>query len=225
MSITKASLKNLVARLVISPPPTTLGESTAVLKRLQTWGHVVSFTKTGAGQQTNPNGQNDEVEMTVVFSASSDGEELLKKSTTAAPDSSFTVRVNHDLPDPWEEDPYNVRNLQSRKQPQAKTMTCRLQLPFQSLEQRQQQDANAGPNVSILSSGFSPNVRTRLYQSLTGLKQPPPSGIVDGLAVFHNDAADIEATPDLVDPVPNLMDMYRSRASKPVVDPAAKNHS
>jgi hypothetical protein len=120
----------------------------------------------------------------------------MERAQTASP---FTVRVNYHLPDPRIEDPYNVRNLQSRKQPQPKTMVCHLD--------RQDTDLPSGQN--ILSAGFSPSVQTRLYQSLTDLS--PPEGIAAGFGVFHNDSSSIKPTPELVDQVPSLTEMYLSR--------------
>ena len=198
MSITKISLQNLVARVVISPPPTTLGESTAVLKKLQSFGRVVSFTASSEPENRliDHASSNEQFETDVAFSS----RKTIDAARAASP---FTVRVNHDLPDPMVEDPYNVRNLQSRKQPLPKSMVCHLE--------DQSKDKPFGQ--SILSDGFSPSLRTRLYQSLTDLN--PPRSIAAGLAVFHIDSPDLQPTPDLVDPVPNLMEMYRSRPVKP----------
>ncbi|EXJ61749.1 hypothetical protein A1O7_02179 [Cladophialophora yegresii CBS 114405] len=120
----------------------------------------------------------------------------MAKAQSASP---FTVRVNHHLPDPRVEDPYNVRNLQSRKQPQPKTMVCRLECDHAEFP--------AGQNV--LSAGFSPSIQTRLYQSLTNLR--PPEGMTAALGVFHNDSSSIKPTPELVDRVPDLTEMYLSR--------------
>ncbi|OCT49759.1 hypothetical protein CLCR_07603 [Cladophialophora carrionii] len=196
MSITRGSLQCIATRLVISPPPATLGESTAVLKRLQSFGHVASFTASPRLEMPQPHraAQNEQLEMTVLFSS----RETLERAQTASP---FTVRVNHHLPDPRVEDPYNVRNLQSRKQPQPKTMVCRLD----------HQDAGLPSGQNILSAGFSPSVQTRLYQSLTDLS--PPEGMAAALGVFHNDSSSIEPTPELVDRVPDLTEMYLSRPS------------
>jgi hypothetical protein len=130
--------------------------------------------------------------MHVLFSS----RETMERAQTASP---FTVKVNYHLPDPRIEDPYNVRNLQSRKQPQPKTMVCHLE--------RQDTDVPSGQN--ILSAGFSPSVQTRLYQSLTDLSTP--EGIAAGLGVFHNDSSSIKPTPELVDQVPSLTEMYLSR--------------
>ncbi len=194
MSITRVSLPSLATRLVISPPPTTLGESTAVLKKLKSFGHVFSFTPSLMQEmrQVHPAPDNEQLEMNVVFSSL----ESVDKAQAASP---FTVKVNHGLPDPRIEDPYNVRSLQSRKQPRPKTMVCQIEL----------QGADLPTGHNILSSGFSPSIQTRLYQSLIDLNPPP--GIAVGLGVFHNDHSSIKSTAGLVDQVPSLTDMYRSR--------------
>ncbi|KAJ9605995.1 hypothetical protein H2200_009844 [Cladophialophora chaetospira] len=196
MSITRALLPNLATRLVISPAPTTLGESTAVLKKLQSFGHVISFTPSPLQEmrQIHPAPSNEQQEMNVVFSS----RESIAKAQEASP---FTVKVNYRLPDPRVEDPYNVRNLQSRRQPQPKTMVCQLEL----------QGAELPPGHSILSAGFSPSVQTRLYQSLAELNTPP--GIVAAVGVFHNDDSNIKSTAELVDKAVDLMEMYRSKPS------------
>lgn len=197
MSITRASFPSLAIRLVISPPPTTLGESTAVLKKLKSFGHVLSFTPSPLQEmhQVHPAPNNEQLEMNVVFSSS----ESIDKAQAASP---FTIKVNHGLPDPRVEDPYNVRNLQSRKQPRPKTMLCQLEL----------QGADLPAGHSILSTGFSPSVQSRLYQSLTNLNPPP--GIAAGLGVFHNDHTIIKSTAGLVGEVPSLTHMYRSRRAE-----------
>ncbi|KIW88196.1 uncharacterized protein Z519_11307 [Cladophialophora bantiana CBS 173.52] len=187
MSITKLPLQQLAAQLVISPAPTTLGESTAVLKKLQSLGPVLSFM---TRRDVVP-GNAEQLEMDVVFSSRA----TLEKAQHASP---FTVKVNYDLPDPKLQDPYNVRNLQSRRQPQPKTMTCHVRV----------HDEYQLPRRSILSDGFSPSLNTRLYQSLTDLNPPP--GIAAGLGVFDTDSMHFRSTAQLVEKPPELMQMYRS---------------
>ena len=198
MSIAKASFDKLAARLFISPPPTTLGESTAVLKKLQSFGHIISFTKDGPLQthSTAPAKDSGHLGICVVFTSSA----AIEKARTVGP---FVVRVNHDLPDPRVEDPYNVRNLQSRKQPCPATMTCRFEF----------EGANPPSGQNILSTGFSPSVQTRLAQSL--LDYEPPPAIAPALGVFHTDTSNLSSTAELVDHPPDLMEMYRSKPSEP----------
>lgn len=197
MSITKISLRGLTARMFISPPPTTLGESTAVLKKLQSFGTVESFTRAAHAPmcQTNHVDTAEHQEVKIVFSSP----ETVKYARDASP---FTVRINHNLPDPELEDPYNVRNLQSRKQPRPRTMTCRVE-PF---------DEDLSPGQNILSKGFSPSNTTRLYQSLLDLKPPP--AVAAGLGVLHTDISDMSSTDDLIETPPDLMKMYQSALSQ-----------
>ncbi|KIX94885.1 uncharacterized protein Z520_09575 [Fonsecaea multimorphosa CBS 102226] len=197
MSITKLPLQHLTARLVISPAPTTLGESTAVLKKLQSLGPVLSFKTRQASVPRNT----EQLDVDIVFSSRA----TLEKAQQASP---FTVKVNYQLPDPKLQDPYNVRNLQSRRQPQPKSMTCRVQ----------SHDGCQLPGQNILSNGFSPSLNTRLHQSLTDLNPPP--GIAAGLGVFDADSMYLRSTAQLVDKPPELMQMYRSQISD-----QTKNHS
>ena len=196
MSITRSSIQRHAVRLLISPPPTTLGESTAVLKKLQSFGQVTSFTK-DTPRATRPASvaeAAEQQEVNVIFAS----EEAIERAHGASP---FTVKVNHDLPDPKVEDPYNVRNLQSRKQPKPMTMTCHLEL----------EGAVSPSGQNVFSTGFSPSVQTRLYQSL--MHYTPPTGIAAALGVFHTDTSDLSSTAELVDPAPDLMEMYRSQPS------------
>jgi hypothetical protein len=194
MSITKVPLQNLVARLVISPAPITLGESTAVLKKLQSFGHVISFatTSTLGIRQVHPRSGPQQLDVQVVFLS----RDTLETAQSASP---FTVKVNYGLPDPVVEDPYNVRGLQSRKQPSPKTMVCHLEA----------QEAEPPSGQTVLSKGFSPSMLTRLSQSLMDLR--PASNIAGGLGVFHVDSPNLKPTAHLVDQAPNLMEMYRSQ--------------
>ncbi|EXJ92685.1 hypothetical protein A1O3_01237 [Capronia epimyces CBS 606.96] len=197
MSITKTFLKNLNARVTITPSPVTLSESTAVLKRLQSFGPVTSFTKVVPKNGSTVNADNtDETEVDVVFSSP----ETVQKACDASP---FTVMVSQDVPDPHVADPYNVRNLQSRRQPKPNSMSCRVRL--------QELDDSLFSGQNILSSGFSPSNRTRLYQSLLDVKPPP--NIMDGLGVLETDRPDILPTAHLTEAPPNLTTMYRSPPS------------
>ncbi|KAL2435015.1 hypothetical protein ABEF95_012457 [Exophiala dermatitidis] len=191
MPITKTVFKNLAARVTISPPPAGLHESTAILKRLQSFGPVTSFTKT----IRDPGSTDQEVQ--VIFSSP----ETAQKACDASP---FAVELDQDFPDPVVVDPYNVRNLQSRRRPGPKSVTCRVRL--------QEQGESLGSGQTILSGGFSPSNKTRLYQSLLDVR--PPQNIMDGLGVFDtDDEADVISTAGSIQPPPDLADMYRSSIS------------
>lgn len=194
MSLTKTSLKNLAARVLISPPPVTLSESTAVLRRLQSFGPVTCFTRVVSPNGSLAGPQNTELgEAQVVFLSA----DTVLKACDASP---FTVDVNQDMPDPQAIDPYNVRNFQARRQPRSNSLTCRVRL--------QEQDGPIPSGQNILSSGFSPSNKTRLYQSLLDVK-PPPS-IMDGLGVLETDRSHILSTAQLIGASPDLTSMYRS---------------
>ncbi|EXJ91078.1 hypothetical protein A1O1_04185, partial [Capronia coronata CBS 617.96] len=194
MSFTKTSLKHLAARVVISPPPVTLFESTAVLKRLQSFGPVTSFAKASpkVGSIARPN-DTEEGEVHVVFSSP----DTVQKACDASP---FIVNANLDDLDPHVSDPYNVRNLQSRKKPKPTAMTCRVQ--------PHEQDGLLPSGQNVLSGGFSPSNKTRLYQSLLDVKPPP--NIIDGLGVLETDRSDVLSTSQFTETPPNLTTMFRS---------------
>jgi hypothetical protein len=196
MSVATSKLHHVAARLSIFPPPTTLSESTAVLKKLMTFGQVTAFQK--AQDAAKLQGASPEVSlgnpltMDVVFTSRQARDNALKAGK-------FTIHVHQNSSDAWTEDPYNIRGLRSRQQPLPKIMTCRMinqPIPL--------------PNgQNIFSRGFSPSVKTRLAQSFEDYK--PPTGIADGLGVFHNDSKNVSSTADFVEPVPDLMGLYRAR--------------
>ncbi|KAI1609471.1 hypothetical protein EDD37DRAFT_640304 [Exophiala viscosa] len=201
MSLTSVSLKGLTAKLLISPPATTLAESTAIVRRLQSFGPVTSFTKLEpkTAQEDGSAHDGEQQEVHVVFSHP----ETVQTVSRASP---FVVKVHHNLPDPRVEDPFNLRGLQSRVQLKPSTMTCVVQVHDQSV--------HTGQN--ILSSGFSPSNKTRLYQSL--LEANPPSNIADGLGVFESDKSHILDTTHLVEKPPDLTSMYTAPARGQVRD-------
>jgi hypothetical protein len=211
MSITKLPPQHLATRLIISPCPSTLGESTAVLKRLQSFGQVLSFTpspqrqKRHARPRTESTPVDTPLHFTVVFSSL----DTINAVRAASP---LSVRVNHNLPDPKVEDPYNVRSLQSRQQPAPKTMLCQLDIHPAEMPRGQ----------TTFSTGFSPSDRTRLHQSLQRLS-PPPS-VAAALTAFHNQPTRFSPTSDLVDPAPSLTAMYRKPRAEPKHTPPLDNH-
>ena len=185
-----------IARVIVSPPAVTLAESTAVLRRLQSFGPVTSFTlRESTRKRTKPSQSNVEQQMIdVVFSNNGTAQ-------IACDASPFVVKINHDLPDPRVEDPFNLRGLQSREQPRPTTMTCLVEARNEQLQ--------SGQNT--LSNGFSPSIKTRLHQSLFE-GEPPPSiaeGVAEGLGVLHSNQSDILSTAHLVEQPPDLMAMYR----------------
>lgn len=207
MSLTTISLKGLTAKLLISPPAATLAESTAVLRRLQSFGPVTSFTKLEPKTE-HENVSPQELEQQEVHVVFSDPENV----QTACEASPFVVKVHHNLPDPRVEDPFNLRGLQSRVQPKSNIMTCVVQAHEQSTH----------PGQNILSNGFSPSNKTRLYQSL--LEARPPSNIAEGLGVFDSDKSHILDTNHLVEKPPSLTSMYAAPTQDQVKDGGKASH-
>ncbi|KAK4935701.1 hypothetical protein LTR10_023284 [Elasticomyces elasticus] len=207
MSLTTLSLKGLTAKLLISQPAATLAESTAIVRRLQSFGPITSFTKLEpkTAQESGSPHDGERQEIHVVFS----DPETVQIAFKASP---FVVKVHHNLPDPRVEDPFNLRGLQSRVHPKPSTMTCVVQAHDQSI--------HTGQN--ILSSGFSPSNKTRLYQSL--LEASPPSNIAEGLGVFESDKSHILDTTHLVEGPPDLTSMYSEPARGRVKDVEKPSH-
>ncbi len=196
MPLKQVLVNTSIARVIVSPPAVTLAESTAVLRRLQSFGPLASFTlRKSTRKRTKPSKSNVEQQLIdVVFSSNGTAQ-------IACDASPFVVKINHDLPDPRVEDPFNLRGLQSREQPRPTTMTCLVEAGNEQLQSGQ----------NILSNGFSPSIKTRLHQSLFEAA-PPPSiveGIAEGLGVLHSDHSDILITAHLVEPPPDLTAMYK----------------
>jgi len=143
----RLSLNPFIARVLVSPPTTSLTESTAIVKQLQAFGRPAAFSRA-----THPAALNDEhqEEFDLVYLSS---DQLLHACSL----SPITIRVNHNLPDPRIVDPYNVRGLQDRKHPVPKTFVCRV-------NKRDNDYAYAGQNC--LSGGFIPSNMSTLYHSL-----------------------------------------------------------
>ncbi|KEF56916.1 uncharacterized protein A1O9_07106, partial [Exophiala aquamarina CBS 119918] len=153
INMPRFSLKPFIARVLVSPPTTSLAESTAIVKHLQVFGHPAAFSKA-----SHPAAQNDEhqQEFDLVYLSS---EQLLHACSL----SPITIRVNHDLPDPRIVDPYNVRGLQDRRRPSPKAFVCRV-------SKRDNDYTYTGQNS--LSGGFAPSNMSRLYQSLQETQAP-----------------------------------------------------
>lgn len=149
----RLSLTPFIARLLVSPPTTSLSESTAILKHLQVYGHPAAFSKASHPAALSDDHQQ---EFDLVYLSS---DQLLHACSL----SPITVRVNHNLPDPTVEDPYNVRGLQDRKHPLPKTFVCHL-------HKRDNEYTYTGQNS--LSAGFAPSNLSRLYQSLQETQAP-----------------------------------------------------
>ncbi|KAK5047815.1 hypothetical protein LTR84_006480 [Exophiala bonariae] len=151
--MTRLSTKPFVARLLVSPPTTSLSESTAVLKRIQSVGHPAAFSKI-----TNPAaGKNDRhQEFDLVYLSRQPLLRVCKLSPV-------TIQVNQNFPDPTIQDPYNVRGLQDRKQPPPKTFTCHIDV---------RDDGYTYSGQNLLSKSFAPSNLSSLYQALQESQAP-----------------------------------------------------
>jgi len=159
-----ATLKHLAAKVSVIPPPSTLAESAAVLRKLQSFGRVTAFAKC-AGR-----GDREEVQdFDVLFSSP-------EQVAHACRDSPFAVAVNHDLPNPADIDPYDVRGLQQRKQPRPASMTC--EVAAVGREWEKEGFARRG----LLDAPSSQKDKGRLYEVL--LEAAAPQGLAAGLSGY-----------------------------------------
>lgn len=185
----RLSLKPFIARLLVSPPATSLTESTAILKQLQVFGHPAAFSKASHPAALNDDHQQ---EYDLVYLSS---DQLLHACSV----SPITVRVNHNLPDPIGEDPYNVRGLQDRKQALPKTFVCHI-------HKRDNEYTYTGQNS--LSTGFAPSNMSGLYQSLQDTQAPDSLMDAFGASPFRDGHLDGCSLPAQKEPE-DLAVMYR----------------
>jgi len=111
---TAVSLVSRQVRVHVYPTPTTLSETSAILKALQSFGPVTHFLNprhVPALKSLAPN------RFYVHFKES----EARQKARLASP---LTVDVGHDAVDPEEADPFNVRGFWDRKKVDRKTFKC-----------------------------------------------------------------------------------------------------
>ncbi|KAJ9653081.1 hypothetical protein H2198_007695 [Neophaeococcomyces mojaviensis] len=106
------------AWLHVTPCPRTLAESSAIFKHLKSQGRVSAFiraTQTATGSESPSNGGS-----TTYYTIFSHEPPHLRTS--------YNVPVYHDVSNPRDEDPYNIRGLQDRKPfPPPRIFTCTLE--------------------------------------------------------------------------------------------------
>ena len=102
------------ARVLVSPLPSTLSESKAILNTLQSFGPVSAFLNPRyvPGLKSQPR---------ATFLAIYDETRALDKARAASP---LSIDVGHNEPDPKEVDPYNMRGLWDRKRIEKRTFHC-----------------------------------------------------------------------------------------------------
>lgn len=154
-TVKAVAVAGFAARVLISPPATSLFESAAVVAHLQSYGRVIAFNK---GPASDPERQ----EMEVIYSSA-------KQMLAACKASPIEIKANHQLPDAKIQDPYNVRGLQHRKYPAPKTLLCNVKPKVHH--------AYTGQN--LISQPFQPSYVGDLHESL--LDSNAPMSLVDAL--------------------------------------------
>ncbi len=102
------------ARIIVTPTPTTLLESTAVLKALQRFGPVSTFLNPRYVLALEDRTRNT---FYTIFAEA----KALEHAKAASP---LAFEVGRDAVDPKEADPFNLRGLWGRKQVERKTFLC-----------------------------------------------------------------------------------------------------
>ena len=105
------------ARVLVSPFPATLSESSAILRALQSFGVVSTFLNSRYVSALKQEQQGD------AFLAIFAEERAFEKAVQSSP---FPVDVGHDEIDPAVEDPFMVRDLAGRKTLARKTFNCQI---------------------------------------------------------------------------------------------------
>jgi len=143
-----ASILSRQARVLVSPKPMSLSETSAILNTLQSFGPVSNFLNP---RYTPYFKSKSQTEFYVTFKES----EALDKARIANP---LVVDVGHDAVDPEEADPFNVRGLWDRKE-ERKTFTC---IVYSDIRKRRIVEANPyhGPfRVDRLAVSFQDLLR------------------------------------------------------------------
>src|SRR2546423_3861053 len=109
-----ASLLRRQGHIFVSPKPTTLSETSAILKAFQSFGPITNFLN----PRYVPALKSQSLSSFYVIYKDS---EALEKAKGANP---VTVEVGHDAVDPEEADPFNVRGFWDRKKVERKTFRC-----------------------------------------------------------------------------------------------------
>lgn len=110
------------AWLHVTPAPTTLAESSAVYQVLRKHGRISAFIRSEYSRREKEKGNTSSATFYTVFPHEPPN---LEKS--------FRVPVYHNLPNARDEDPFNIRGLQTRKpMPEPKTFTCTVEAMAQS---------------------------------------------------------------------------------------------
>jgi len=144
-----ASFLSRQARVLVSPKPMSLSDTSAILKALQSFGPVSNFLNPRYMPYLKSKSQ---TEFYVTFKES----EALDKARIANP---LVVDVGHDAVDPEEADPFNVRGLWDRKKVERKTFTC---IVYSDIRKRRTVEANPyhGPfRVDRLAVSFQDLLR------------------------------------------------------------------
>ncbi|KIV97034.1 hypothetical protein PV10_00837 [Exophiala mesophila] len=149
------AVAGFAARVLISPPATSILESAAVVARLQSYGRVIAFNK-------GPTNDSEKQEMEVIYSSD-------KQMRDACKNSPIEVKANQQIPDPKIEDPYNVRGLQYRKSPAPKIITCNI-VP---------KNNHRYTGQTVISQAFQPSYVGVLHESL--VDSEAPMSLIDAL--------------------------------------------
>jgi hypothetical protein len=128
------------ARLTVSPKPSTLVETCAILKTLQSFGAVTHFFNPRYVPALKAHSHSN---FYVGFKESG----TLEKVLAAAP---LTVEVGHDAVDPEEADPFNVRGFWDRKKVERETFRCAVSDEEEEGGARDQSHNNSTYNQRIL---------------------------------------------------------------------------
>lgn len=103
------------AWLRVAPSPSTLAESSAIFRHLKSKGRVTAFTK-------DPRDDNKDASTALYFTT------FAHEPLGLRPDSRFDVQVYHNEINLRDQDPFDIRGLQSRKPlPEPMTFSCHVE--------------------------------------------------------------------------------------------------
>lgn len=159
----------LATWLRVTPPPTTLAESSAIYQALSRQGRISVFAKC---KDCSHEQVDDSRGSSSTFYAVFPHEPPTLRTT-------FEVPVYHGLPSARDEDPFNIRGLQDRKpMPAPKTFSCVLEkVPLKEIRSNEKAVVKGNP----YNAHFTVEEDGQIQGVLTDLNAPP--GIARGCAI------------------------------------------
>ena len=224
MATTASSLKSRAVKVLVNPVPRTLSDSLAILGHLRNFGEVTSFfsplySSFGAVRKPGtvnschtPKPNPESITYHAVFSSST-------SAASAISNSMSQIKSGEDALDPYQDDPFDVRDLKSRVPTSKNTFTVHFK-PDSEADEYHRAQINSNPftssfqtdpvhpiTQSLLSLGVAhTSLASTLSTNCTPLNDPAtesdPKHQYQSLRTLHHDAISKRARGELPPPPP-----------------------